>query len=64
MQGMTLTKMSYLLAAKLKEERDKPNGKPDALDFAVKPECFWCQASLEEGPGKVCCALSCIQIID
>lgn len=61
-----LTRITYLGAAKLKEEMSRPDGHPENLDFSIMAGCFNCDAILSQQMGQkvpifsvvyVCCLL-------
>jgi len=50
-----MNRITYSGAARLKEERTRPDGQPDKLDFSIFPTCFACDGPMSQKP-LVCSA--------
>ena len=47
-----MTRLTYVGAAKLKEEMSRPGGQPEKLDFSIMPSCFNCDAPISQVLGN------------
>lgn len=62
-----MNRITYLGAAKLKEEMSRPGGQPEKLDFSIMAGCFNCDGLLSQHRGQkvlslsnsTCCILTC-----
>lgn len=53
-----MNRITYLGAAKLKEEMSHPGGQPEKLDFSIMAGCFNCDGLLSQHRGRKVPSLS------
>ena len=64
-----MNRLTYLGAAKFKEEMSRPGGQPEKLDFNIMTSCFNCDGAMSQHTGQkvqslssgMCCLLTCTQ---
>jgi len=47
-----MNRLTYLGAAKLKEEMSRPGGQPEKLDFSIMAGCFGCGRTMSQHMGQ------------
>lgn len=61
-----INRLTYLGAAKLKEEMSRPGGQPEKLDFSIMASCFNCDGPMSQQKvpnlsNGICGLLTCNQ---
>ena len=52
MSTSKMTRLTYVGAAKLKEEMSRPGGQPEKLDYSILACCFHCSVLISEFLGN------------
>lgn len=53
-----MIRITYVGAAKLKEEMSRPGGQPEKLDFSIMASCFNCDGAMSQHTGQKVQSLS------